>query len=693
MLSAFAARKAAQAANNANVAPPPPSPSEPSKPSSKRKLSAQAPNSSRKKKKKEAKKKARYFEEGIDSADIIIVDSGEEDENEDPLDPQELVIAGKRAYSPSAQVNDSSDDEVQILDVPIPPSSYRAPALAPPQHKLSTFSPIADINTFQLLPEELGLLGLQSGVLLSLSPGLQLVLAGVYSLTVLRGTVSIYGASLTASTTSYRVFAPRSAPIPVIEALNSSSLLQISLPERLQPAFSGANDAVLVISALQTGVERLGQVCRVFEGVFSPPRLYSGLRPQHELVKGAKMLVDASKDIQPLFFPPTWVKALDALHELKERTIIVKGAKNVGKSTFSRAVLNRLLSRYKRVAYLDCDLGQSEFTPGGLVTLNVVEQPVLGPPFTHPTIPSFAHYLGATSPRHLPSHYLAAIQSLLEKYRLEVMTLIADDEDDEDDRISDMVPLIVNTMGWVKGLGADLTQRIEELVQPTDVFELDNNTNASPEAENIHCLEPIAPSSLTSNFTAADHRSIAFLSYFHAQFTDPTGVRWNTTVPLCGQRPYEVDCNAAFDQFILCGPGSEDIIPEELTRVLNGAIVGLVECDSRSSDVLYVQGAELPSPATSICHGLAVIRAVSPTGSHLQVLTPVTPNLIPRCRVLVKGELELPVWALLDWTSTEEGDVAGIEKSRVPYLQWDKGEGLGGEKRRIRRNLMRRAQR
>ena len=29
-------------------------------------------------------------------------------------------------------------------------------------------------------------------------------------------------------------------------------------------------------------------------------------------------------------------------------------------------------SRYRRVAFLECDLGQSEFTPGGLVALNLV---------------------------------------------------------------------------------------------------------------------------------------------------------------------------------------------------------------------------------------------------------------------------------------------------------------------------------
>ena len=38
-----------------------------------------------------------------------------------------------------------------------------------------------------------------------------------------------------------------------------------------------------------------------------------------------------------------------------------------------------IFARYARVAYLECDLGQSEFTPGGMVALNIIEIPLLGP--------------------------------------------------------------------------------------------------------------------------------------------------------------------------------------------------------------------------------------------------------------------------------------------------------------------------
>jgi polynucleotide 5'-hydroxyl-kinase GRC3/NOL9 len=57
---------------------------------------------------------------------------------------------------------------------------------------------------------------------------------------------------------------------------------------------------------------------------------------------------------------------------------IVKGPKRSGKSTFAREAVNRLLNRYETVAYLDCDLGQSEFGPGGTVGLYLVRKPLFG---------------------------------------------------------------------------------------------------------------------------------------------------------------------------------------------------------------------------------------------------------------------------------------------------------------------------
>jgi len=294
----------------------------------------------------------------------------------------------------------------------------------------------------------------------------------------------------------------------------------------------------------------------------------------------------------------------------------------------------------------------------------------------------------------------------------------------------DTIPLVVNTMGWTKGLGADLSRSIEELVQPTAIFEIKSliskpswsaatvprsSDHCTVNHSELHLLEPIPPSVLSTNYSAADHRVLSILSYFHAVFPTASlqplqqvsAVSWNTSLPLCAQPPYEVDWTLAIDKFILTGAGMEDVVPSEIKRVLNGAVVGLVGCDLGTIDVQdpspsssdppipYAQGSSPPSPSSSSCLGLALIRAISPTSTRMHILTPLPPGLLGKCRVVVKGELELPIWGMLDFRAMRRdgsSEVVGTEKTGVPYLQWGKREGLGADRRRVRRNLMRRGQ-
>ena len=360
------------------------------------------------------------------------------------------------------------------------------------------------------------------------------------------------------------------------------------------------------------------------------------------------------------------------------------------------------------MAFLECDVGQSEFTSGGMVALNIVEYPVFGPPFTHPTLPHQAHYVGADNPRSSPSHYLRVIQALVETYRLDLQyatSFVGVEDESGDDRIVDMIPLVVNTMGWTKGLGTDLTRRIEEMVQPTDIFTFDASPQDGdidrdePHGPRVHTLEPVTP---PSRFTAADHRALSLLSYFHAVFPNPanlaplqpaTASTWDTSLPLCAQPPYELTPRLALDRIVLNGAGAEDVTRAELVRVLAGALVALVSDTEpplyEDKKELYTPGVPPPDPASSTCLGLALVRGVSSDGSKLQLLTPVPPDFLVNARVLVMGELRLPVWGWLDFRSVD-GEQA--DAGDVPFLRWGRSTGAGGERRRVRRNIMRRAQ-
>ncbi|KAF9478424.1 hypothetical protein BDN70DRAFT_879948 [Pholiota conissans] len=781
MLSAVAARKAALAAQTPAPLESTPtasgsSPVPPRNGTSKRRMSSKnsRPEPKKAKKSSTAPKVTQNTDDFKQQRDVIMVrdsdDGTEDDDSEAAMSmyeketlPEPEQTTTKRAWSPSQPVADSSDEETPEQD-PIPidmsslfPGMSTSKSSSSSDGPLSTFQPIIDQNIFSLNESECNLLGLSiPTTLVGLGTDDSICLLGTCTLTVLQGSVTLSGTTINPSLTKYPIFAPRSSPLPILRPTfisHPQSILNAStLSPRLQPILDFRT--VIVIQENRTSVEGLGRICRTFEGVFEPSRWQKSSAQAPFSIPGVYMITQPSKDLHAFLVPPTWSDALDAISNRTETivagTYIVKGPKNSGKSTFARMLVNRLLGSYRRVAYLECDVGQSEFTPGGMVALNVISNPLFGPPFTHPTLANFAHFIGSSTPRSNPSHYLDAIQALIEVYRLDIQTPALESLDEVDTRIQDRIPLVVNTMGWTKGLGADLMHKIESLVDATRVFDIQapvreeypvsapvvpitgtygaHYSHADMESSTaaVHLLEPITSFSTTAGYTAADHRSLTILSYLHAQFPldaipgeleQITAHSWDTSRPLCAVPPYEIDCSIALDKIVLTGAGSEDVVEAEIAQVLNAAIVGLVRCEPGTIDtqqsctevgIPYTRQHQTPSPASSNCVGIGLIRAVSPpkvnaegrATTHLQMLTPLPHPLLAQSRVLVKGELELPVWGMLDFRNFNEGkgvdpgDVAGVEREKVPFLQWGKArEGvIGAERRKVRRNLMRKGQ-
>ncbi|KAF4615916.1 hypothetical protein D9613_011282 [Agrocybe pediades] len=801
MLSAVAARKAALAASQASTPPEPTATAGSSsgsasgsnstpqpKAKSKRKLSTQqARPDAKKPKKNKSQPKAKTASKPVSDdfksqADVIVVDSEEDEDDSDSgmsiledFDPLELAksaaqIPVKRAWSPSQPVVDSSDeedDQVGVVDISsILPNVRTATREVEDDRVLSTFKPEPGSNIFTLTKEESSKLGLaDTATLVGLISTDTLCLLGACNLTVLRGSVTLCGTTLQPSTTSYPIYAPRSAPLPVIRVNPKSETSTFDLPEHLHQFH-----AVISLQELKTNVQGLSRICRSFEGVFEPSRWQRSSTESPFGISGLYLVRRLSKECHVFNLPPSWAEALDRVAVHRDNVLggayIVKGPKNSGKSTFARTLMNRLLQSYRRVAFLECDLGQSEFTPGGMVALNIISKPVFGPPFTHPILPKYAHYIGSTTPRSSPSHYLEAISALLQTYRLDIQTPDLDGTEDDDERIFDVIPIIVNTMGWSKGLGADLTQQIESMLEPTDIFDIhaparedwsvapppvpiggqrngygayhDYSTMEATTAL-VHTLDFVPSSSAAAGYTPSDHRALSIMSYFHARYPvdavpnqwDEVAVQsWDVSRPLCAVPPYQVDCGVAFDKIVLAGAGSEDVVEEEIGNVLNGAIVGFVSCEPGTVDmeisgpesgsgisttgIPYSRNSSPPSPASSNCVGIGLIRGVSspttttsssgesgPPKTYFHILTPLPHSLLENARVLVKGEMELPVWGMLDFRNFDDkeasgdiGDVAGVDRDNVPFLQWGKApEGAyGAEKRRVRRNLMRRGQ-
>ena len=135
-------------------------------------------------------------------------------------------------------------------------------------------------------------------------------------------------------------------------------------------------------------------------------------------------------------------------------------------------------------------------------------------------------YLGCTSAWKDPDRYNAAILSLFKYFC--------------DSKKNDGIPLVVNTAGWVKGMGYDILQNLISELKPTQVVCLQQepsgmagtlsaalSTILAEDPKSLYTIESVSEgyvtfelfalphSSRPNRVNAADQRTLSTISYFH----------------------------------------------------------------------------------------------------------------------------------------------------------------------------------
>ncbi|KAG8702147.1 Polynucleotide 5'-hydroxyl-kinase grc3 [Ceratobasidium sp. 395] len=642
-------------------------------------------------------------------------------------DQQVSTDPAPRAYSPSQPVVDSSDEDQPLGDsIPVnfgacPDEDGLVPQSSIQKIPEKVFDPVDGQNSFSLSIEEAFPITGQSSAarLLVIQPGNSLIFTGTMGLLVLQGSVRLMGTLLLPSRIPHRVFAPHYFPVPSISVPLASDTtlvdnraptpsLSQQLPKHIRSLINPDHSAILIFE-LFSGVEGLGKVMYEFGSLFEPDA--RGTESSYNITKELCLLRSEPQGSPLFYLPQDWETAMNdiaynasessASHGHHAPVILVKGAKNSGKSTFSRTLANNLTKTYRRVAFIECDLGQS-------------------PAFTHLGIPRRAHFIGGTSPKSSPSHYLAALTDLSQHYQSEFKFSAAFDDatnDFGDSKFFTTVPLIINTQGWVKGMGADLLRSIEDIFEPSHIVDfqapvtylnpstssfaertIGNPMKSASTTNSINQISVVAipPSVYPPRFSAADLRSLSLVSYFYGCFSPRKSLDysdtfieyWDTSLPLKAITPLTVNPGLALESIVIAAPGGSDVTPSELSKALVCGVVGLVAPESPTArvDVLYTQGTLPPSPQVSRCVGLGFVRGVSDT--KIQLLTPIPIRELGACRSFVLGEIRMPAWAFVDLEQDSHGE------NELPYLQWGRSlaESAGGGRRRIRRNVMRRSQ-
>ncbi|OGE53028.1 hypothetical protein PENARI_c008G07484 [Penicillium arizonense] len=530
-----------------------------------------------------------------------------------------------------------------------------------------------------------------------------LALIGHYDIWVKRGVVSLMGAKLHPSADVHRVYAPSTHSLPVIKCVSGID-----------------GEAEVELKSCSSGIARLRDLSPLYQ------KIWAGQNTAADKItlKGAandskrtfSVLYTSSDDtlnrhLRPLHLDKKWSASMKALSQRQSKLrVLVCGPKASGKSTFSRYLLNHVLSAAPEVetgytntdgvAFLDLDPGQPEFAPMGQVYLARVRSPFFGPPFTHPSLDESrdgemvrAHHIGATSPKEDPDHYAMAVMDLMDQYR----SLL-----DKYPRC----PLIINYPGWIFGQGLEVatwlvrTLGLSDMVYmsekgPSEV--VDPLALAAREARVPMTILPSQPTDFVSR-SSAQLRAMQIQSYFH--MTHPTDLStplW-TDVPLSRTRPITVEYAGSRQGITGIMVMGSQINPDLLQETLEGAIVGIVAVESPSaitgemarpaasndsdmdldsenpglSDSIQVAASasivrtreDLPylfigsgsctplDPRSSHCLGLALVRSINTSTHKLELSTPIPSSLLEKSiqeghgLVLVRGQIDNPNWAI-----------------------------------------------
>ncbi|OCT53086.1 hypothetical protein CLCR_09758 [Cladophialophora carrionii] len=352
-----------------------------------------------------------------------------------------------------------------------------------------------------------------------LSRGQKCVVLGTCVLWVKQGSVFIYGAVLSASPTTYRIYAPSTHALPSIEAMTSLAELQ------LDPLSDGINDLPIA----GTGVQ------------WAPPGVKHCASPFYVLGHSFELDLKAPRRLRELNTDP-WRALLANVVDYDTASpprVLICGRRSSGLSTLVRCITNRLLAKqvtsFKSahmtgVTLVDLDTITPEFAPPGVISLVHVRDLVFGPPFTHIMPPSRAdtdpvlkqHFLGDINALDLADWHLARVYDLL------------DHERDSQPRWK-TAPVVIVLPKWLNDVNPSIASKLWNKMSPTQIVCLDPSPT-SPHLEpwrllagRDNCAIYQMPVQVFDRIPAVREHNLQLQSYFHLEDSHTSRQFWSET--------------------------------------------------------------------------------------------------------------------------------------------------------------------
>jgi polynucleotide 5'-hydroxyl-kinase GRC3/NOL9 len=286
-----------------------------------------------------------------------------------------------------------------------------------------------------------------------------------------------------------------------------------------------------------------------------------------------------------------------------EAIFFVGGSNRVGKSTFCRYMMNRILSHRSRVALLDLDIGQPHFALCGTISLTLLSDFVFQPPEHTSDIAQKVVFYGASSPSHNVERYLSHVNSVL-------------------NRVPKDVFVVVNSFGWVEDLGLRIHHNLMEMINPTTTFLL-TKSNETPAPINTRTFKiEINLRTGVLPLNARCHRNLRIWGYFRRGLQN-----------IASQQPISVLLSD-----VRIGVACVEVPGTEILTAICGSMVALC-WDKRifaPSDVPVSILANVPPLKVN---GFGIVRAIDKEKGVIYILSPCEGV---KFNTLVLGSISVP---------------------------------------------------
>lgn len=315
-----------------------------------------------------------------------------------------------------------------------------------------------------------------------------------------------------------------------------------------------------------------------------------------------------------------------------------------------------LCYRYKKVAYLDTDVGQPEFTPPGFVSIHVLEEQAEDFKMLYLRTPKRCFFFGDCSAKKNPKLLLSYIFSLYDYFLKELYRF-----EDTDNPNKSAIPLVINTSGWVKGTGLHMLTEMLKYASPTHVIRLRTSVEGKnlpagmfwldePEGDPAINLVEIraaqhSPRHLLIKKEARIIRDLRIIAYFRQCLPMEFPVfSYNDLIQgFASIEPFQLPLSKL--QVIDLHSQVSDYT---VHHFLKGTIVGI----ATSASVALSNQCSTPC-----CIGLGFIKAIDVSRDCIHLITPVSRQLLENADIFFCSSFTVPT-CLLQVVSDTASDIA-----------------------------------